>query len=219
MTREKGHGIIRALGFTVLGFMTIKGKATSLDIAHLAGVSQPTVSRALRGSPMVNEETRRRIQAIAEQLNYKVDKNASNLRTQHSGTLDAGTLGIAMGYAYQDSPGQSNSWRSWGYDPDGLIQGSTIQSRITDSVREGFSTTLEFRLGGDHRGSFDLYYSTFDVATQQRGIEIGLGRGDYLGGTLVSYDLVTRASWTSRSATRSSPAGSRTSASCSRRQT
>ena len=67
--------------------MTIKGKATSLDIAHLAGVSQPTVSRALRGSPMVNEETRKRIQAIAEQLNYQVDKNASNLRTQHSGTI------------------------------------------------------------------------------------------------------------------------------------
>ncbi|NDK37650.1 LacI family transcriptional regulator [Pseudoxanthomonas gei] len=65
----------------------MKGKATSLDIAHLAGVSQPTVSRALRGSPMVNEETRKRIQAIAEQLNYKVDKNASNLRTQHSGTI------------------------------------------------------------------------------------------------------------------------------------
>nr|WP_246191541.1 LacI family DNA-binding transcriptional regulator [Pseudoxanthomonas gei] len=53
----------------------------------MAGVSQPTVSRALRGSPMVNEETRKRIQAIAEQLNYKVDKNASNLRTQHSGTI------------------------------------------------------------------------------------------------------------------------------------
>lgn len=67
--------------------MTIKGKATSLDIAHLAGVSQPTVSRALRGSPMVNEDTRRRILAIAEQLNYKVDKNASSLRRQHSGTL------------------------------------------------------------------------------------------------------------------------------------
>lgn len=36
---------------------------------------------------MVNEHTRRRILAIAEQLNYKVDKNASNLRRQHSGTL------------------------------------------------------------------------------------------------------------------------------------
>jgi len=67
--------------------MTIRGKPTSLDIAHLAGVSQPTVSRALRGSPMVNEDTRRRILAIAEQLNYKVDKNASNLRAQQSGTL------------------------------------------------------------------------------------------------------------------------------------
>ena len=67
--------------------MTIKGKATSLDIAHLAGVSQPTVSRALRGSPSVNPETRNRILAIARELNYKVDKNASNLRCQQSGTL------------------------------------------------------------------------------------------------------------------------------------
>ncbi|MFT3756439.1 MAG: LacI family DNA-binding transcriptional regulator [Pseudoxanthomonas sp.] len=67
--------------------MQIKGKATSLDIAHLAGVSQPTVSRALRGSPMVNEETRKRILEIAERLNYKVDKNASNLRRQQTGTL------------------------------------------------------------------------------------------------------------------------------------
>ena len=67
--------------------MTVKGRPTSLDIAHLAGVSQPTVSRALRGSPMVNPETRRRIMAIASELNYKVDKNASNLRCQQSGTL------------------------------------------------------------------------------------------------------------------------------------
>ena len=67
--------------------MTIKGKATSLDIAHLAGVSQPTVSRALRGGASVNPETRQRILAIARQLNYKVDKNASNLRAQQTGTL------------------------------------------------------------------------------------------------------------------------------------
>ena len=65
----------------------MKGKATSHDIAYLAGVSQPTVSRALRGSPTVNEETRKRILDIARELNYKVDKNASNLRSQHCGTL------------------------------------------------------------------------------------------------------------------------------------
>lgn len=65
----------------------MKAKATSIDIAHLTGVSQATVSRALRGSPLVNEETRQRIQAAADQLNYKVDKNASNLRRMHTGTL------------------------------------------------------------------------------------------------------------------------------------
>lgn len=67
--------------------MQIKGKVTSFDIAHLAGVSQSTVSRALRGSPLVNEETRRRIQAAVDELNYKVDKNASGLRAKHTGTL------------------------------------------------------------------------------------------------------------------------------------
>ena len=65
----------------------MKGKATSFDIAHHAGVSQSTVSRALRNSPLVNEETRARIQAVAKELNYKVDKNASNLRSQQSGTI------------------------------------------------------------------------------------------------------------------------------------
>jgi DNA-binding LacI/PurR family transcriptional regulator len=65
----------------------MRDKATSFDIAHRAGVSQSTVSRALRDSPLVNKETRDKIQAIATELNYKVDKNASNLRRQHSLTL------------------------------------------------------------------------------------------------------------------------------------
>ncbi|MCW0454512.1 HTH-type transcriptional repressor CytR [Xanthomonas sacchari] len=69
------------------GRAVIKGKATSLDIAYLAGVSQPTVSRALRGSPAVNEQTRRKILAIARELNYKVDKHASSLRLRNAGTL------------------------------------------------------------------------------------------------------------------------------------
>ena len=62
-------------------------RPTSFDIAAIAGVSQPTVSRALSGSPSVSEATRARVLAAAEQLNYKVDKNASGLRRQHSRTL------------------------------------------------------------------------------------------------------------------------------------
>ncbi len=65
----------------------MKGKATSFDIAHLAGVSQSTVSRALRDSPLVKKETIEEVKRIAKELNYKVDKHASSLRTQTSKTL------------------------------------------------------------------------------------------------------------------------------------
>jgi DNA-binding LacI/PurR family transcriptional regulator len=64
-----------------------KIKATSVDIAYHAGVSQATVSRVLRGSPLVNTETRQRVLDAVQALNYKVDRRASSLRTQRAGTL------------------------------------------------------------------------------------------------------------------------------------
>jgi DNA-binding LacI/PurR family transcriptional regulator len=60
---------------------------TSRDIADAAGVSQATVSRALRNSPLVRPETRERIQRIARELNYSVNRNAAGLRTQQSKTI------------------------------------------------------------------------------------------------------------------------------------
>lgn len=43
---------------------------TSRDVARLAGVSQPTVSRALRDDPKVAEETKRRVREAAAALGY-----------------------------------------------------------------------------------------------------------------------------------------------------
>jgi DNA-binding LacI/PurR family transcriptional regulator len=60
---------------------------TSRDIADLAGVSQATVSRALRNSPLVRKETRERVLAIARELNYFVNRNAAGLRTHQSNTI------------------------------------------------------------------------------------------------------------------------------------
>ena len=60
---------------------------TSRDIAEIAGVSQATVSRALRNAPLVREETRERIQEIAKELNYFVNRNAAGLRTHQSNTI------------------------------------------------------------------------------------------------------------------------------------
>ena len=63
------------------------GRPTSFDIAYAAGVSQPTVSRALRGDRSVSVKTREKIEKIARDLNYTVDKNASSLRSQRSNTI------------------------------------------------------------------------------------------------------------------------------------
>lgn len=63
------------------------GKTTSFDIAHRAGVSQATVSRALRNSPLVNPDTRERVQRIAREMNYRVDRSAAGLRSQQSRTI------------------------------------------------------------------------------------------------------------------------------------
>ena len=46
-----------------------------------------SATRALRGSPLVNAETRKRVEDAVRELNYKVDRHASSLRTQRAGTL------------------------------------------------------------------------------------------------------------------------------------
>ncbi len=61
-----------------------EGRITAHQIAAMLGVSQPTVSRALRGDKKVNEDTRARIVALANELNYTVDHNAMRLRTQQT---------------------------------------------------------------------------------------------------------------------------------------
>ncbi|MFP5391055.1 MAG: LacI family DNA-binding transcriptional regulator [Gammaproteobacteria bacterium] len=57
------------------------------DIARLAGVSVSAVSRALRGSPDIGEDTRKRIVELARSLNYTVNVGAANLRLKQNSTI------------------------------------------------------------------------------------------------------------------------------------
>jgi DNA-binding LacI/PurR family transcriptional regulator len=67
--------------------MNKEGRVTGHQLAAMLGVSQPTVSRALRGDARVNEQTRLRIVELARELNYAVDHNALRLRTRQTNTI------------------------------------------------------------------------------------------------------------------------------------
>ncbi|MGN6690520.1 MAG: LacI family DNA-binding transcriptional regulator, partial [Sphingopyxis sp.] len=67
-------------------------RPTSFDVAERAGVSQSTVSRALRSSPGVNAETRARVAQAAAELGYVVDRHASSLRLKSSETIALVTI-------------------------------------------------------------------------------------------------------------------------------
>ncbi|MFQ5408441.1 MAG: LacI family DNA-binding transcriptional regulator [Anaerolineales bacterium] len=60
---------------------------TIKDIARLAGVSHPTVSRALRDDPVVAEKTASRIKQIAAELGYVPSAAARSLKTRQSHVL------------------------------------------------------------------------------------------------------------------------------------
>ncbi len=61
--------------------------ATIKDVAKKAGVAHTTVSRALRGSPLISPATTDRIQQIASEMGYHPSAAARSLKTNRSQTL------------------------------------------------------------------------------------------------------------------------------------
>ncbi|UTF59219.1 LacI family DNA-binding transcriptional regulator [Gilvimarinus sp. DA14] len=131
-------------------------KPTSFDIAYRAGVSQATVSRALSDSPLVNEETKQRIKEIARELNYKVDKNARNLRSQKTKT-------IAL--LLNEDHGTGDSL----INPFFL---SMVASIIRASANQNYDLLISFQQFSDD------WHADYEDANRADGI-IFLGYGDY----------------------------------------
>ena len=65
----------------------LRASVTMDDIARLAKVSKPTVSRAFQNSPLVKPQTRQRILEIARQQGYAVNQNASKLRAKRTNSI------------------------------------------------------------------------------------------------------------------------------------
>ena len=66
----------------------IKAKEVTIyDIATALNISIATVSRALKNDTVVNKKTKKKIFDLAEQMGYRTNHFARNLRTQHTKTI------------------------------------------------------------------------------------------------------------------------------------
>ena len=64
-----------------------KSKATIVDVAKKAGVAISTVSHVLNKTAPITEETRQRVMAAVEELEYTPNMLARNLRQKHSNVI------------------------------------------------------------------------------------------------------------------------------------
>jgi DNA-binding LacI/PurR family transcriptional regulator len=112
------------------------------DIARLAGVSVSAVSRALRGSPDIGEDTRKRIVELARSLNYTVNVGAANLRLKQNSTI-----AVVMPFM--------NNVRRQLTEPFFISLISSIANAVTD---RGYDMLLS-RVGETHSNCADPYYT------------------------------------------------------------
>jgi LacI family transcriptional regulator len=96
MKQTEKNAILLAIGciylsglfiFVRLKIFIVKREATIYDIARELNLSASTVSRALKDNPVINKETRRKVQKCAERLGYRSNAFASSLRTRRTNTI------------------------------------------------------------------------------------------------------------------------------------
>jgi LacI family transcriptional regulator len=91
-------------------------RSLAKDVADAAGVSIATVSRVLNGKPgRISVETRGRVMAAAERLQYKPDPLARSLRNGSSRTLGLVVPDIGDQYFQYIARGAENAARERGY--------------------------------------------------------------------------------------------------------
>ena len=93
-------------------------------------------------------------------------------------------LGVAIGYARLDSPGQAERFETWGYPNDNgaapgafVIGGSKLIASSTDNVRQGLMGVIQFDASDSYQTMLDVYYSKFEKSETTRFLETGLAWG------------------------------------------
>jgi len=115
-----------------------RGKISIKDVAREAGVSHATVSRALRGSPLISPATTALVQETASRMGYMVNAVARSLVTGRTNTIGVVVTSIADPFvggviagveSFTNQRGYSTILATCHADPD-------IEKRMVASLRE-----------------------------------------------------------------------------------
>jgi iron complex outermembrane receptor protein len=131
-------------------------------------------------------------------MNYRYDQNKVR-DTKENGNrysfsyIDQfadNTIGIALGYAHQDSPSPGLQAEQWGYcaqqdaqwcQPSGgvlqpgqaLLGGGKVYEFDSNNTRDGFIGVVQFKPSEFYETSLDIYYSKFKKTEIKSGVEFG----------------------------------------------
>ena len=83
------------------------------------------------------------------------------------------TVGLALGYARLNNPGQGHQFEAWGYS-GGVLGGGKLYDIENDNQRDGVMGVLEFKPNDMYTSTLDVFYSKFDKDERKRGMEFGL---------------------------------------------
>ncbi|WP_299036439.1 LacI family DNA-binding transcriptional regulator [uncultured Pseudokineococcus sp.] len=135
-------------------------RATSRDVARLAGVAQSTVSYVLTGKGSISAETRARVLRAAEELGYTPDLAARSMRTRRTGRL-AVVMGIPTSDPVEMLTGAASVARAGGYTME--VHG------VDGSPAERTEQLLELARSGQYEGivAFAPVHPTGELSTPE----------------------------------------------------
>ena len=133
-------------------------------------------------------------------LNPGSDDQGKRLSFSYIDQFMDGKVGLAIGVAHLDTPGQSKMWEGYSHGSvtvDGedafIIGASKAQASSNDNVRDGYMAVLEIKPNDSFKSTLDLYYSEFEVRDDLRFLEAQLQGAGWAGVT--NRDLVRTNNW------------------------
>jgi iron complex outermembrane receptor protein len=113
-------------------------------------------------------------------LNSNTSANGNRLSASYVDQFLNNTLGIAVGYAHLDSPGQQKEYKSWWWGKDNklpagmedvvALKGAEVTASSREQKRDGLMGVIEYRPSKEFRSTVDMYYSEFKQNTTMRGM-------------------------------------------------